>query len=131
MEEPIEENPPEPQRMSGQMTVPKQLVEERAEPSISVSSTTPTEGDTSAPRGPDQAEEQQPEVAKSTLADATARGKAKVVVETTNSRPASPPEQEAKEDEVEEIMGHPCHRIDQFIRAQVQKQSPKRSNSRT
>ena len=24
-----------------------------------------------------------------------------------------------------------CHRTDQFIRAQVQKQSPKRSNSRT
>ena len=63
--------------------------------------------DTSAPRGPDQAEEQQPEVAKSTLADATARGKAIVVVETTNSRPAPPPEQEAKEDEVEEILGHP------------------------
>ena len=46
-------------------------------------------------------------MAKSTLADATARGKAIVVVETMNSRPAPPPKQEAKEDEVEEILGHP------------------------
>ena len=30
-----------------------------------------------------------------------------MVAETTNSRPAPPPEQEAKEDEVEEILGHP------------------------
>ena len=41
------------------------------------------------------------------LADATARGKAIVVVETADSRPAPPPEQEAKEDEVEEILGRP------------------------
>ena len=41
------------------------------------------------------------------LADAMARGKAIVVVETTDSRPAPPPEQEAEEDEVEEILGHP------------------------
>ena len=107
VEEPVEENPPEPQQTSGQTTVPEQLVEERAEPSTSAPSTTPAEGDTSAPRGPDQAEEQQPEVAKSTLADATARGKAIVVVETTNSRPVPPPEQEAKEAEVEEILGCP------------------------
>ena len=107
VEEPIEENPPEPQQTSGQTTVPEQLVEERAEPSTSAPSTTPAEEDTSAPRGPDQAEEQQPEVAKSTLADATARGKAIVVVETTNSRPAPPPEQEVEEDEVEEILGRP------------------------
>ena len=60
-----------------------------------------------APREPDQAEEQQPEVAQSTLADATARGKAIVVAETTYSRPAPPPEQEAEEDEVEEILGRP------------------------
>ena len=107
VEEPIEENPPEPQQTSGQTTVPEQLVEERAEPSTSAPNTTPTKEDTSAPRGPDQAEEQQPEVAKSRLADATARGKAIVVVETTNSRPAPPLEQEAKEDKVEEILGHP------------------------
>ena len=60
-----------------------------------------------APRELDQAEEQQPEVAQSTLADATARGKAIVVAETTNSRPAPLPEQEAEEDEVEEVLGRP------------------------
>ena len=107
MEEPVEEILPKPQQMSGQTTVPEQLVEKRAEPSTSAPSTTPAEEDTSAPRGPYQAEEQQPEVAKSTLADATAHGKAIVVAETTNSRPAPPPKQEAKEDEVEEILGHP------------------------
>jgi len=107
VEEPVEENPPEPQQTSGQTTVPEQLVKERAEPSTSAPSTTPAEEDTSAPRGPDQAKEQQSEVAKSTLADATARGKAIVVAETMNSRPAPPPEQEAEEDEVEEILGHP------------------------
>jgi len=107
VEEPVEENAPETQQTSGQTTVHKQLVEERAEPSTSAPSTTPAEEDTSAPRGPDQAEKQQSEVAKSTLANATARGKAIVVAETTNSRPALPPEQEAKEDEVEEILGHP------------------------
>ena len=46
-------------------------------------------------------------MAQSTLADAMARGKAIVVVETTDSRPALPPEQEAEEDEVEEVLGHP------------------------
>ena len=60
-----------------------------------------------APREPDQAEEQQPEVAQSTIADATAHGKAMVVAETTDSRPAPPPEQEAEEDEVEEVLGRP------------------------
>ena len=92
MEEPIEEIPPEPQQMSGQTTVPEQLVEKRAEPSTSAPSTNPAEGDTSAPRGSNQAEERQPEVAQSTLADATARGKAVVVTETVDSRPAPPPE---------------------------------------
>ena len=46
-------------------------------------------------------------MAQSTLADAMARGKAIVVVETTNSRLAPPPEQEAEEDEVEEVLGRP------------------------
>ena len=59
------------------------------------------------PRGSDQAEEQQPEVAQSTLANATAHGKAIVITETTNSRQASLPEQEAKEDKVEEVLGCP------------------------
>ena len=63
-----------------------------------------------APREPDLAEEQQPEVAQSTLADATARGKAMVVVESADSRPALPPEQEAKEEEVEEVLGRPQDR---------------------
>ena len=46
-------------------------------------------------------------MAESTLVDATARGKALVVMETVGSRPAPPPEQEAEEDEVEEVLGHP------------------------
>ena len=46
-------------------------------------------------------------MAQNTLADATARGKAIVVAETTISGLAPPPEQEAEEDEVEEILGHP------------------------
>ena len=63
VEEPVEENPPEPQQMSGQTTVPEQLVEKRAEPSTSALSTNPAEVDTLAPRESNQAEEQQPEVA--------------------------------------------------------------------
>ena len=43
-----------------------------------------------APREPDRAEEQQPELAQNTLVDATARGKAIVVAETTISGPAPP-----------------------------------------
>ena len=92
MEGPVEETPPEPQQPSGPTTVPEQLVEKIAELSTSVPSTNPAEVDTLAPREPDQAEEQQPEVAQSTLADATARGKAMVVAETADSRPAPPPE---------------------------------------
>ena len=46
-------------------------------------------------------------MAQSTLADATARGKAIVVAETTNSRQAPLPEHEGEEDEVEEVLGHP------------------------
>jgi len=41
------------------------------------------------------------------FADATARGKAIVTVEAATSGPAPLPEQEAKEDEVEEVLGHP------------------------
>ena len=39
--------------------------------------------------------------------DATAHGKAIVIVEATNSRPAPLPEEEAEEDEVEEVLGRP------------------------
>jgi hypothetical protein len=42
------------------------------------------------------------------VADATARGKA--LVESANSRLVPPPEQEAEEDEVEEILGRPQDR---------------------
>ena len=110
MEEPIAESPLEPQQTSGQTTVPEQVVEGRAEPSTGAPSTNPTEGDTSAPRVSDQTEEQQPEVAQSTFANATACGKAIVIAETANSRPAQLPEQEAKEDEVEEVLGRPQDR---------------------
>ena len=58
-------------------------------------------------REPDRAEEQQPELAHNTLADATAGGKAIVVAKTTISGPAPPPEQEAEEDEIKEILGCP------------------------
>ena len=54
-----------------------------------------------------RAREQQPELAQSTPVDTTARGKAMVVAETADSRPAPPPEQEAEEDKVEEVLGHP------------------------
>ena len=104
MEEPVEEIPPEPQQTSGPTSVPEQLVEKTAEQSTNAPSTSPAEADTLAPRETDRAEEQQPELAQSTLADAMARGKAIVVVETADSRPAPPPEQE---DEVEEIPGRP------------------------
>ena len=41
------------------------------------------------------------------FADAMARGKAIVIAEAANSGPAPLPEEEAKEDEVEEVLGHP------------------------
>ena len=107
MEEHVAERPPEPQQTSGQTTVPEQLVEGRAEPSTSAPSTNPAEENTSAPRVSDQTDEQQPGVAQSAFVDATARGKAIVIAETANSRPAPLPEREAEEDEVEEVLGHP------------------------
>ena len=45
--------------------------------------------------------------AQSTFIDAVARGKAIVITEATNSRPAPLPKEEAEEDEVEEVLGHP------------------------
>ena len=107
VEEPIEGTPPGPQQADDQTLVLERLVEKTAEQSTSAPSTKPAEADTLAPREPDQAEEQQSEVTQSTLADATARGKAMVVAETAYSRPAPPPEQEAEEDEVEEVLGRP------------------------
>ena len=108
MEENIAEGPPEPQTTSSQTTVPEQGVEGRAKPSTNASSTNPANGDTSAPRVTDQTEEQQPEViAHSMFADATARGKAIVIIEAANSGLAPLPKEEAKEDEVEEVLGRP------------------------
>ena len=84
------------------------MVEGRAEPSTSALSTNPAEGNTSAPRVTEQTEEQRPEVrAQSTFVDAVARGKAIVIAEAANSRPAPLPKHEAKEDKVEEVLGHP------------------------
>ena len=105
MEETIAEGPPEPQTTSGQTTVPEQGVEGRAKPSTSAPSTNPAEGDTLAPRVMGQTEEQEPEViAQSTFVDATAHGKAIVIVEAANSGLAPLPEEE---DVVEEVLGRP------------------------
>ena len=81
-----------PQQADDQTSVPERLVEKTAEQSTSALSTNPAEADTLAPREPDQAEEQQPEVAQSTLADAMAHRKAMVIAETADSRPVPPPE---------------------------------------
>ena len=102
VEEPIPGTPPGPQQADDQTPVPEQ--------NTSAPSTNPDEADTTAPRELDLAEGQQPEVARNMVADATARGKALVVVESANSRPVPPPEQEAEEDEVEEVLGHPQDR---------------------
>ena len=45
--------------------------------------------------------------AQSTLVDAAARGKAIVIAEAANTGPTPRPEEEPKEDEVEEVLGHP------------------------
>ena len=45
--------------------------------------------------------------AQSTFIDAAARGKAIVIAEAANSGPAPILEEEAKEDEVEEVLGRP------------------------
>ena len=46
-------------------------------------------------------------IAQSMFIDATARGKAIVIIEAANSGPAPIPEEEAKEDKVEEVLGRP------------------------
>ena len=108
IEETIAEGPPEPQTTSGQTTVPEQGVEGRAEPSTSAPSTEPAEGNTSASRVTEQTEEQRPKVrAQSTFVDATAHGKAIVITEAANARPAPRPKEEHEEDEVEEVLGRP------------------------
>jgi hypothetical protein len=108
MEEPVAGTPLEPQQVDNQTPVPEQLVEKTTEQNTSAPSTNPAEADTTAPRELNLAEEQQPEVVQNMVADATARGKA--LVESANSRPVPPPEQEAEEDEVEEILDRPQDR---------------------
>ena len=108
IEEPIAEDSSGPQQTNSQATVPEQQVEGRAEPSMGAPSTKPAEGNTSTSRVIDQTEEQQPEVgAQSTFVDATARGKAIVIVEAAKARPAPRSEEEPEEDEVEEVLGRP------------------------
>ena len=102
--------PPGPQQADDQTPVPKQLVKKTTEQNTSAPSTNPAEADTMAPRELDLAEGQQPEVARNMVADATARGKALVVVESADPGPGPPPAQEAEEDEVEEILGRPQDR---------------------
>ena len=46
-------------------------------------------------------------MAQSTFADAMAHGKAIVIAEAANSGPAPLLEEEAEEDKVEEVLGHP------------------------
>ena len=68
----------------------------------------PAEGNTSASRVTEQTEEQRSEVrAQSTFVDVVARGKAIVIAEAVNSGPAPMPEEEPKEDKVEEVLGRP------------------------
>ena len=84
------------------------MVEVPAEPGMSAPSTQPTEGNTSASRVTEQTEEQQPEVrAQPTFTDAETRGKALVIAEAADAGPAPRPKEEPKEDEVEEVLGHP------------------------
>ena len=84
------------------------MVEGRAEPSTSAPSENPTEGDTSALGVTGQNEERRTKSrAQSTLVDAAAREKAKVIAEAANSGPALLPEEEDEEDKVEEVLGYP------------------------
>ena len=84
--------PPGLQQADDQTPLPEQLAKKTTEQNTSAPSTKPAEADTTAPRELDLAEGQQPEVAQNMFADATARGKALVVVEPANSRPVPPPE---------------------------------------
>ena len=108
IEEPIAEDLSGPQQTNSQSTVPEQGVEGRAEPSTSAPSAKLAEGNTSASRVTEQTKEQRLEVrAQNTFVDAVARGKAIVIAEAANSRPAPIPEEEPKEDKVEEVLGRP------------------------
>jgi hypothetical protein len=108
MEKPVAGTPLEPQQVDNQTPVLEQGVEKTTEQNTSAPSTNPAEADTTTPRELNLAEEQQPEVVQNMVADTTARGKA--LVESANSRPVPPSEQEAEEDEMEEILGRPQDR---------------------
>ena len=107
-EEAIAEDLSKPQQGSSQTTVPEQVVEGPTEPSMSAPSARPSEGNTSASRVMEQTEEQQPEVrAQPIFTDAETRGKALVIAEAADAGPAPRLEEEPKEEEVEEVLGHP------------------------
>ena len=83
------------------------MVEGPAEPGKSASSAKSAEGNTSASRVIEQTEEQRSKVrAQTTFIDATARGKVVVITDAADAGPASGLEEEPKEDEVEEVLGH-------------------------
>ena len=108
IEEPIAEDPSGPQQGSSQTIVPEQVVEGPTEPSMSAPSARPAEGNTSASRVTEQIEEQQPEVrAQPIFTDAENHGKALVIAEAADARSTPRPEDEPKEDEVEEVLGRP------------------------
>ncbi|XP_066392248.1 uncharacterized protein [Miscanthus floridulus] len=79
VEEPMAGTPPGSQQADNQTPVPEQ--------NTSAPSTNPDEAVTTAPRELDLAEGQQPKVARNMVTDATARGKAVVVVESANAGP--------------------------------------------
>ena len=107
-EEPIVEDSSGPQQASSQTIVLEQVVEGPAELGMSAPSAKPAEGNTSASRVTEQTEEQRPEArAQTTFIDAAARGKAVVITDAADTGLAPGLEEEPKEDEVEEVLGHP------------------------
>ena len=84
------------------------MVEVLAELGTSAPSAKPAEGNTSASMVTEQTEEQRPEVrAQTTFTDAVTHGKAVVITDTADARPALGLKEEPEEDEVEEVLGHP------------------------
>ena len=107
-DEAIAEDPSGPQEGSSQTTIPEQVVKGPTEPSTSALSARPAEGNTSASRVTEQTKEQQPKVrAQPIFTDAETHGKALVIAEAADAGPAPRPEEEPKEDKVEEVLGHP------------------------
>ena len=105
-EEAIVEDLSGPQQASNQTTVLEQVVKGPAKPGTSAPSAKPGEGNTSASRVTEQTEEQRPEVrAQTTLTDVVAHGKAVVITDAVDARPAPGSKEKPKEDEVEEVLG--------------------------